>query len=131
MSHRIFLVEDHAVMRQAHADLLLHTPGLELCGEAASGEEALEKLAASAPDLVLVDIALPGMSGLDLARHLEQELPTVPLLIVSGHEKQIYFQDNLSSVGLNVKGYVMKHEGPVALLNQIRRTLDGSTSSTG
>ncbi len=124
MAHRIFLVEDHHVMRQAHADVIHYTPGLELCGEAGSGEEALKKIATSTPDLVLVDIALPGMSGLDLARRLEQEVPTLPLLIVSGHEKRLYFQNDLSGMGPNVKGYVMKHEGPVVLIQAIRRVLD-------
>ena len=97
---------------------------MEFCGEAASGEEALEKIPASAPDLVLVDISLPGMSGIDLARKLQEQQPTIPLLIVSGHEMRLYIDGDLSSVGANVKGYVMKHQGPAVLLSEINRVLD-------
>jgi DNA-binding NarL/FixJ family response regulator len=122
MAHRIFLVEDHPVLRHSHAQVIQHTPGLEFCGEAGSGEEALEKIPASAPDLVLVDLSLPGMSGLDLIRQLEKERPELPLLIVSGHEMSLY-QDDLKSMGTNVKAYVMKHQGPVFLLAEIMRVL--------
>lgn len=119
MSYQIFVVEDHPSMRAAYAMVIKTQPDLRLCGEAASGEDALMAIPQLHPDLLLVDISLPGMSGLDLLKKLNTQQPDLPALIVSGHDKALYADSALT----NAKGYIMKHEGPEALLTAIRRVL--------
>jgi DNA-binding NarL/FixJ family response regulator len=119
MSYQIFIVEDHPSMRAAYKLVISTQPDLTLCGEAATGEDALLAIPAVAPDLVLVDISLPGMSGLDLLKQLNAQKPELPALIVSGHDKDLYSNSTLT----NAKGYIQKHEGPEILLAAIRKIL--------
>jgi DNA-binding NarL/FixJ family response regulator len=121
MSYQIFIVEDHPSMRAAYRLVISTQPDLALCGEAASGEDALLAIPLLSPDLILVDISLPGMSGLDLLKQLNKQKPDLPALIVSGHDKDLYANSTLT----NAKGYIQKHEGPEILLAAIRRILDG------
>jgi DNA-binding NarL/FixJ family response regulator len=119
VNYQIFVVEDHPSMRAAYAILINAQPDLKLCGEASTAEDALESIPNMRPDLVLVDISLPGMSGLDLLKQLNVRFPDVPALIVSGHDRDLYTNSSLT----NAKGYIMKHEGPEVLLSAIRRVL--------
>jgi len=120
MAYRIFVVEDLPRLRSTFAAILNAQPDMELCGDAGSAEEALEKIPQASPDIVLVDVSLPGMSGIDLLRVLARVQPELPALIVSGHDRNIYWHDGLSP---QVKGYVMKHEGPDVMLSAIRQAL--------
>ncbi len=119
MSYQIFVVEDHASMRAAYAMVIKTQPDLLLCGEAENAEDALTVIPGLQPDLILVDISLPGMSGLELLRQLNTAQPDLPAIIVSGHDKTLYADSALT----NAKGYIMKHEGPEALLAAIWRVL--------
>ena len=89
MPYRIFIVEDHRVMRDSLILYIGRTPWLEVCGAVASAEEALVQLPESGADLVLVDISLPGMNGIDLIKQLRRQLPALPCLILSGHVEQV------------------------------------------
>jgi DNA-binding NarL/FixJ family response regulator len=122
MAYRIFVVEDHPRLRTTFAAVLNAQPDMELCGEAGSGEEALEKIPVAAPDLVLVDVSLPGMSGIDMLRQMAKRWPEQRALIVSGHDRDLYWQQGL---GPQVKGYIMKDEGPDVMLKAIRQALAG------
>ena len=82
---RVFIVEDHPVMRQSLRTLLGREDDLHVCGEAPTGEEALQQIASEQPDLVLVDVSLPGMNGIQLVRALQQQLPGVAVAMLSGH----------------------------------------------
>jgi DNA-binding NarL/FixJ family response regulator len=119
------VVEDHALMRAVIAQVIRHTPDLEWCGEAQSAAEALDKIANCRPDLVLLDIAMPGMTGLELSHHLLRLQPDLPILIVSGHERHLYTPPEGLGLAPNIKGYVMKHEGAPALLAAISLVLRG------
>ena len=90
--HRIFLVEDHPVMREAYATVLAAEPRLELCGSVESAEEALDALRETACDLVVTDLRLPGMSGVDLVGRLQEGWPGLPALVISAHEEELYAQ---------------------------------------
>jgi DNA-binding NarL/FixJ family response regulator len=129
MSYRIYIVEDHPAMRDAYASIIKTRPDLELCGSAATAEIALAEIPQAQPDLALVDIALPGMNGIQLLTILSTQLPDLPALLVSGHDKEIYGANSLP----NVKDFVMKHEGPNALLKAIYSVFsnrsDGNTST--
>jgi DNA-binding NarL/FixJ family response regulator len=123
MTFQIFIVEDHPVVRSAYALLLQYEPGLELCGTAASGEEAVRRIPLCQPDLVLVDLLLPGMHGLTLITHLYQMQPALPILIVSGHERPFDALRKLSVFRPSVKGYLHKQEAAQCLVTTIWNVL--------
>lgn len=120
MSQKIFIVEDHEVVREGYILFLEMDPAFEVCGAAASAEEALATVGDVAPDLLLVDISLPGMSGIEFVHALRSAGNQVPVLMVTGHDHERY-RDESTQAG--AQGFVMKHEGPTALANAIRRML--------
>jgi two-component system, NarL family, invasion response regulator UvrY len=123
MVAQIFMVEDHPVMLSAYAQLLHREPDLAVCGTAASGEEAVALIPQSQPDLVLVDLSLPCMSGLSLIAQLYQTHPALPILIVSGQEPTAYVMRKALLPVPNVKAYIHKQEIPYLLVATIRRVL--------
>ena len=91
MPYQIFLVEDHPVMREAYASVLAAEPDFALCGAVATAEDALEALLGGrACDLVVTDLRLPGMSGIDLVERLRAARPDLPVVVVSGHEEEMH-----------------------------------------
>lgn len=122
MTCRIFIVEDHPSMRSAYTMVINAEPDLEICGEAESAEETLEILDDFNPDLLLVDISLPGMSGIDLLRELQNQKRNLASIVVSGHDDRTYI-DQILKYGASA--YVMKHQGPDVLLETIRQVIFG------
>jgi DNA-binding NarL/FixJ family response regulator len=103
---RIFIVEDHPVVRKGYVAFLRREPDLDICGEAASAQEALELLPNAKADVAVLDVSLPGgMSGIELLRELKQKYPDLPILVVSGNEEAVY---GGLVVSLGAWGYVMK-----------------------
>lgn len=90
MPYKIYLVEDHPVMQQAYAGLLSREADLELCGASVSAEDALSKLAASGCDLLITDLSLPGIDGIELTRRLRAEQPDLPVVVISVHDEAAY-----------------------------------------
>jgi len=119
---RVFIVEDHPVFREGLAQSLASDPDLIVCGKADSAEQALEDIARHKPDLVLVDITLPGKSGLELIKELRAVDRRVKLLIVSMHDEALYADRVLRAGG---DGYIMKQEDPEEILHAIRDVLSG------
>ena len=120
MKHRILIVEDHDVVRESFRELISMEPDLEVSGAVGSGTEALARLEDLLPDLVLVDISLPKMSGIDLVQRLSARHPALKTLIVSGHERELYIRQAEQA---GAAGYVSKHEAVETLLPTIRRVL--------
>lgn len=120
MAFTVYIVEDHAVVREGYATLLSRHPGLEVLGASASAEAALEELPGCLPDLVLIDVSLPGMNGILLLQHLRRRCPGLTALMVSGHAQDLYERD---AEAAGASGYVMKHHGPRALLAAIERLM--------
>ncbi len=118
---RVMLVEDHALVRSAVRQALT-APEVELVGEAASAEEALALAARARPDVLLVDIALPGMDGVALVRELAPRLPDarIVMLTVSSAE-----HDVLAAMRYGAAGYLTKDVAPEALLRAVRSAADG------
>ena len=122
MMPRIFIVEDHEVIRASLRMMLEMEEDLQVCGEADSGEEALVAVAGAAPDLVLVDVSLPGMSGIELVEHLVERQPDVRCLMVSGHREKQYAQQALA---VGAQGYIVKNSIISELIDGIRQVLRG------
>ena len=116
MNAKIFLVDDHAVVR-AGIRLLLETHDtIIVVGEAESGEAALAKAPALEPDIVLLDLTLPGINGIETAKALKQRLPGVRLIALSMHEDPEYVRGFLEAGGT---GYVPKSSLETGLLDAI------------
>lgn len=117
--HTIFLVEDHPVMRRMLRGHVEEEADLTVIGESDSAEDALRQLAALDPDLLLVDLSLPGLSGMDLVRVLKRERPDLRCLVVTGHSDRLY-RKAASAAGAT--GYVTKDD-PDEVLAAVRAAL--------
>ena len=118
---RIFVVDDHPLMRNVLATYIKRQEDLLVCGEAASGKEVVMIIGQLTCDLALLDVAMPGMSGIDVVRYLREHHPQVKCLMLSGHGEQVYVEDAKKA---GAAGYVMKGN-PTAILEAIRRVLNG------
>lgn len=117
MAVRVFIVEDHPIVLEGYV-LLLHTVSdLELVGTAETGEEALDRVAETAPDVVAVDLQLPGMSGLEVVRHLRERGAKPSILVVSAHEEALYAERALEA---GADGYLTKSEAARRLPDAIQ-----------
>ncbi len=119
---RIFIVDDHPVFREGLTVLIQQEADLTVCGEANDAAAALAALERSKPDLVLVDISLPGRSGLELIKDLRAAHPEAAVLVISMHDETLYADRVLRAGG---RGYILKQEGPDKILQAIRQVLEG------
>jgi two-component system, NarL family, response regulator NreC len=119
---RIFLVDDHAVVRTGLRMLLEDEEDIEIVGEADSGSSALEQVVVSKPDIVLMDIGLPDMSGIDATRRIRQLSPSSAVVALTIHEDVEYFFQMLDA---GASGYVPKRAAPEELLTAIRAAAAG------
>lgn len=117
---QVLIVDDHPMMREGLAQLINREKDLAVAGEADSAARAVEQTAQLKPDLVIVDITLPGRSGLDLIRDLHAVHPAALVLVVSMHEESLYAERVLRAGG---RGYVMKQAGGKKLMEAIRQVL--------
>ncbi len=125
---KIFIVDDHPVYREGLATLIRREPGLTVCGEADNAGRALTAIERLKPDLVLVDIGLPGRSGLELVKDIRAVRRDLAVLVVSMHDESLYAERVLRAGG---GGYIMKQEGPEKMLQAIRQVLNGEIYVSG
>jgi DNA-binding NarL/FixJ family response regulator len=119
---KVFIVDDHPIVRQGIAQMINQENDLESCGEAASAQEALAWLEKHSADVLLVDISLDGVSGIELIKMLKAHNFTQPSLVISMHEETLYAERALRA---GARGYVMKQEATDNLLTAIRQVLQG------
>ena len=122
MSTRLLLVDDHAVVRSGLKMLLGSERDVEIVGEASTAAEALEVTAQVKPDVILMDIGLPDLSGIDATREIKKRFPTVAVMALTIHEDQEYFFKMLEA---GASGYVPKRAAPEELLTAIRAAATG------
>lgn len=122
---RVFLVDDHIALRQGIRKLIELENDFEVCGEATDAQEALQRLPHSKADLVLLDLGLKGVSGLELIKSLKQKLPKLLILVMSMFEEVLYAERALRA---GAKGYIMKTEPVDQVIAALRRIAAGKTS---
>ena len=121
---RLLVVDDHAFMRIALRAILARDSVLEVVGEAQDGQEAIERCRGLRPDLVLMDVRMPEMDGLEATRRIKAEFPLMGVLIVT---VQADHRLLLEAVKAGAAGYVLKGEHPDHVLDAVRAVLDGET----
>jgi DNA-binding NarL/FixJ family response regulator len=119
---QILIVDDHPMTRSGLTHLINHQSDTEVCGEAENAAQALDLLATSQPDLIMIDITLPGKSGLELIKDVKAIRPDLAILVVSMHDESLY-ADRVLRAG--ARGYITKHEGGDKLMGAIRHVLNG------
>ena len=119
---RVFIVEDHPVFRETLVRIVSREKDLSVCGQASAANRAFKAIGRVRPDLVLVDITLPGKSGLELVKELRAVDRKIKLLVVSMHDAALYAGRALQAGG---NGYIRKQGDPVELIHAIREVLDG------
>lgn len=120
--HKLIIIDDHPLMRKGLAMTLEAEPDLTMAGQASSAEEGLEALEEHDPDLAIVDISLPGMSGLELIKHMHARKPDLGILVVSRHDESLYAE---RAIRAGARGYVMKLEAGQVIVKAVRRVLSG------
>ena len=122
LTTRILLVDDHPLLRTGLALTLSDEPDFEVVGQAADAEEALDVIDWLDPHLVVVDLSLPGMGGLELVKHLQTIKPEVRTLVVSRHDESLYAE---RAVRAGARGYVSKLQAGDRIVEAVRTVLRG------
>jgi DNA-binding NarL/FixJ family response regulator len=121
---RIVVADDHGLVRQGFKGMLAREEGLEVVGEAEDGRGAVEACSRLRPDLILMDVRMPGMDGLAATREIKQGHPKTIVLIVTMHENPDYL---LEAVKAGAAGYVLKGSPNSQIVGSIRRALEGES----
>ena len=119
---RILIAEDHATVREGVKLLVNAQADMEVVGEAEDGDAAVSEAVRLKPDVVIMDISMPGVNGLRATKKLRKLIPTIKILILTRHSDDGYLQQ-LITAGAN--GYVLKQSAPSELINAIRVVADG------
>jgi len=122
MTARIILVDDHPVILAGLQALVTGLPELELVGQATSASQALALVRDKSPDIVVLDMGLPGMSGLTLAERILERVPAIQIVMLTHYEEPSYVQKALRT---GIRGYVLKASSSDKLAQAIRTVLSG------
>jgi len=115
---RVLVVDDNESVRRSICQLLKTQPDLEVICEATDGADALRKAREHLPDVVLLDVTMPNMDGLEVARVLKQEFPSMDVLIVSQHDSRGF---RWAALAAGVSGYVVKSDSARDLIPELRK----------
>ncbi|MEX0819582.1 MAG: response regulator transcription factor, partial [Pirellulaceae bacterium] len=121
-ARRILIVDDHPIVRRGLAELVNGEPDLRVCGQAAGATEALECVRRERPDVIICDLTLDGVNGLELIKRLRAHDPDIKVLVSSMHDESIYAERVLKAGGL---GYINKQETIDKLVGAIQAVLAG------
>jgi two-component system invasion response regulator UvrY len=119
---RVLIADDHAILRRGLKEILVHELQGVVCGEAADARQVLDQIQASDWDLVMLDITMPGRSGLDILSDIKAVRPKLPVLVLSMHPENQYGKRALKA---GASGYMKKESAPEELIKAIRKVLAG------
>jgi len=119
---RIVIADDHTIMREGLKRILDGAEDIEVVGEAVDGFEALAQVRKGGFDLILLDLSMPGRSGVDLIRQIKLEAPKLPILILTMHEEEQYA---VRVIRAGANGYLTKESAGTQLVSAIRRVASG------
>lgn len=119
---RILIVDDHPIFRQGIVQLLEHERDLTVCAEAETAPKALSEIAKHHPGLVIIDITLKGMNGIELMKTIKVQYPKLLTIVLSMHDEALYAERALRA---GARGYVMKQEASEQVLTAVRKVLAG------
>ena len=114
---RILIVDDHAIVRMGVRTLLAANPKWKVCGEAANGEQALREIAKLAPDVVILDLSLPGMNGFEVAKEIRRLAPSTKIVFFTIHDVPATARE------VGADGFVLKSSGVEALEKTLETVL--------
>jgi DNA-binding NarL/FixJ family response regulator len=121
---RVVLADDHALVREATAELLERSGGIQVVGQAADGAEALQLVRARRPDVLLLDLAMPGIDGLEVARRAREVSPGTRIVALTAHEEQPYV---LAMLEAGASGYLSKASRGQEVVQAVRAAAAGET----
>ncbi len=119
---RVLLADDHTIVRQGLRLILSAHPDLEVVGEAANGNEAVELARKLHPDIVLMDVAMPDLNGIEATKRMVQAEPRLKVLVLSMHKEGVYVREILRA---GARGYILKDAIDTELLNAVRSVARG------
>lgn len=119
---RLLVVDDHPIFRHGICQFLSQVPDVTICGEASNAQMALDAMRNQKPDVVLLDVSMPGTNGIELVKHMLAEQPKLTILMLSMHDESLYA---LRAMRAGAKGYVMKQQAMETILDALRKVLSG------
>ena len=120
---QLFIVEDYHLTRMGLMAVLSEFPQIKFIGEAESAEEALVKIANQIPEVLLLDLGLPGMNGIEMAQEVRKRWPEIKIIILTSHNEE---QEVIAALGAGAQAYVLKDVKPERLVHVIETVLDGA-----
>ncbi len=119
---RIVIAEDHTILREGLRSLLSHNPEFEIVGEAEDGREAIQCVEKFKPDLILTDLSMPRMNGMEAIREIKRQSPKTKVLVLTVHKAEEYI---LSALKAGADGYLLKESTHVELMTAVKKVLSG------
>jgi len=120
---KVLLADDHSIVRAGLRRLIEESGDMTVIAEAADGREALRAVENALPDVVVIDLSMPGLDGLEVISRLHTEYPSLPLLVLTMHEEGQYV---VRAIEAGAMGYITKQSAPEQLVNAIRKVIGGS-----
>ncbi len=123
-NYRVVICDDHAIVREGIKQVLAANPAIQVVGEAANGLEGLAIINKLKPDLVITDITMPEMNGIDMTRELTKDMPETRVVILSVHSRKTFIMEALKA---GARGYVLKDSAGEKLLDAVAAVLAGDS----
>jgi len=120
---RVLLADDHSIVRDGLRRIVEESGNMEVVAEADDGHEAIQKTRDHTPDVVVVDISMPGLDGLEVISRLSTDFPDLPILVLTMHEEEQYV---VRAIEAGAKGYLNKKSAPEQLVTAIRKVYEGA-----